>query len=135
MSQSRQGTPSVTATCLVTLPEDRQGLVSYSFLLSSSSFFFFFFLLKLGGFRLTYFFLAISFFFLLTICIFFHMLDRISTKLGQNDQLVSGYKSYALFDLKGHVGVTGVKNVIFYRNCYSSFMFYWIFTTLDQNDQ
>ena len=41
------------------------------------------------------------------------MLDRISTKLGQNDQLVSGYKSYALFDLKGHVGVTGVKNVIF----------------------
>ena len=42
------------------------------------------------------------------------MLDRISTKLGQNDQLVSGYKSYALFDLKGHVGVTGVKNVIFF---------------------
>ena len=33
--------------CLVTLPEDRQGLVSYSFLLSSSSFFFFFFLLLL----------------------------------------------------------------------------------------
>ena len=63
------------------------------------------------------------------------MLDRISTKLGQNDQLVSGYKSYALFDLKGHVRVTGVKNVIFYRKCYSSFMFYWIFTTLDQNDQ
>ena len=63
------------------------------------------------------------------------MLYWISTKLGQNDQLVSGYKSYALFDLKGHVGVTGVKNVIFYRKCYSSFMFYWIFTTLDQNDQ
>ena len=62
------------------------------------------------------------------------MLDRISTKLGQNDQWVSGYKSYALFDLKGHVGVTGVKNVTFYRKSYSSFMFYWIFTTLDQND-
>ena len=59
-------------------------------------------------------FLSCDFFLLLlTICIFFHMLDRISTKLGQNDQLVSGYKSYALFDLKGHVGVTGVKNVIF----------------------
>ena len=42
------------------------------------------------------------------------MLDRISTKFGQNDQLVSGSKSYALFDLKGYVGVTGVKNVIFY---------------------
>ena len=37
------------------------------------------------------------------------MLDRISTKLGQNDQWVSGYKSYALFDLKGHIRVTGVK--------------------------
>ena len=32
------------------------------------------------------------------------MLDRISTKFGQNDQLVSGSKSYALFDLKGYVG-------------------------------
>ena len=58
MSQSRQGTPSVTATCLVSffflliLPAQPQDLVSYSFLLSSSSssssssfFFFFFFLL------------------------------------------------------------------------------------------
>ena len=77
---------------------------------------------KLGGLRLTYFFLAISFFlsssssFFLTICFFFHMLDRISTKLGQNDQWVSGYKSYALFDLKGHVRVTGVKKVIFTEN-------------------
>ena len=40
------------------------------------------------------------------------MLEWISTKLGQNDQWVSGYKSYALFDLKGHVRVTGVKKVI-----------------------
>ena len=39
------------------------------------------------------------------------MLDRILTKLGQNDQWVSGYKSYQQFDLKGHVGVTGVKKV------------------------
>ena len=54
--------------------------------------------------------------FFLTICFFFHMLDRISTKLGQNDQWVSGYKSYALFDLKGHVRVTGVKKVIFTEN-------------------
>ena len=54
--------------------------------------------------------------FFLTICFFFHMLDRISTKLGQNDQWVSGYKSYALFDLKGHVRVTGVKKVVFTEN-------------------
>ena len=61
----------------------------------------------------------------LTICFFFHMLDRILTKLGQNDQWVGGYKSYQQFDLKGHVGVTGVKNVLkicFYGKCYSSYM-------------
>ena len=56
------------------------------------------------------------FFFLLTICFFFHMLHAILTKLGQNDQWVSGYKSYQQFDLKGHVGVTGVKKVIFTEN-------------------
>ena len=39
------------------------------------------------------------------------MLNAISTKLGQNDQWVSGYKGYQQFDLKGHVGVTGVKKV------------------------
>ena len=39
------------------------------------------------------------------------MLTRISTKLGHNDQWASGYKSYQQFDLKGHVGVTGVKKV------------------------
>ena len=77
--------------------------------------------LKLGGFRLTYFFLAISFFLLLlllllTICFFFHMLYQILTKLGQNDQWVTNYKSYQQFDLKGHVGVTGVKKVIFTEN-------------------
>ena len=44
------------------------------------------------------------------------MLDRISTKLGQNDQWVTNYKSYQQFDLKGHVGVTGVKKVIFTEN-------------------
>ena len=44
------------------------------------------------------------------------MLHAILTKLGQNDQWVSGYKSYQQFDLKGHVGVTGVKKVIFTEN-------------------
>ena len=47
----------------------------------------------------------------LTICFFFYKLHRISTKLGQNHQWVKGYKSYQQFDLKGQVGVTGVKNV------------------------
>ena len=40
------------------------------------------------------------------------MLHPILTELGQNNQWVSGYKSYQQFDLKGHVGVTGVKKVI-----------------------
>ena len=131
------------------------------------------FLVKLGDFRLTYFFLAISFFLLsssffffllLTICFFLlllphalsdfdqtwsewplgeslqklstvwpqrscrghrgqkghfkekcyssYMVHRILTKLGQNNQQASGYKSYQQFDPKGHVGVTGVKKVI-----------------------
>ena len=61
----------------------------------------------------------------LTICFFFYKLHRISTKLGQNHQWVKGYKSYQQFDLKGQVGVTGVKNVkkfCFYGKCYSSYM-------------
>ena len=44
------------------------------------------------------------------------MLNAISTKLGQNDQWVNGYKSYQQFDLKGHVGVTGVKKVNHVKN-------------------
>ena len=66
------------------------------------------------------------------------MLDRILTKLGQNDQWVGGYKSYQQFDLKGHVGVTGVKNVLkicFSGKCYSSYMLHWILMKLGQNDQ
>ena len=55
-------------------------------------------------------------FFFLTICFFSHMLDWISTKLSHNDQWVSGYKSYQQFDLKGHVGVTGVKKVNHVKN-------------------
>ena len=61
----------------------------------------------------------------LTICFFFCKLHRISTKLGQNYQWVNGYKSYQQFDDKGHVGVTGVKNVLkicFYGKCYSFYM-------------
>ena len=73
--------------------------------------------------------------FFLTICIFFHMLDRISTKLGQNDQWVSGYKSYALFDLKGHVRVTRGQKGHFYGKCISSYMLYWILTKLGQKHQ
>ena len=44
------------------------------------------------------------------------MLDRILTKLSENDQWVSGYKSYQQFDLKGHVGVTEVKQVNHVKN-------------------
>ena len=63
----------------------------------------------------------------LTICFFFYKLHRISTKLSQNHQWVKGYKSYQQFDLKGQIGVTGVKNVkksCFYGKCYSSYMLY-----------
>ena len=61
----------------------------------------------------------------LTICFFFYKLHRISTRLGQNHQWVKGYTNYQQFDLKGQVGVTGVKNVkqcCFYGKCYSFYM-------------
>ena len=63
------------------------------------------------------------------------MLYQILTKLGQNDQWVTNYKSYQQFDLKGHVGVTGVKKVIFYGKCYSSYMLYWILKKLGEKHQ
>ena len=50
------------------------------------------------------------------------MLDQISTKLAQNDQWVSGYKSYQQFDLKGHVGVIEVKKVNHVKNMKTSHM-------------
>ena len=50
-------------------------------------------------------------------CISSYMLYWILTKFGQKHQWVSGYKSYALFDLKGHVEVTGVKKVIYFSKC------------------
>ena len=45
-------------------------------------------------------------------CYSSYMVHRILTKLGQNNQQASGYKSYQQFDPKGHVGVTGFKKVI-----------------------
>ena len=44
------------------------------------------------------------------------MLHWIFMKLGQKHQLVSSYKSYQQFDLKGHVEVTGVKKVNHVKN-------------------
>ena len=61
----------------------------------------------------------------LTICFFFYKLPRILTKLGQNLQLVSSYKSYQQFDPKRYVGVTGVKSILkiqFYWKCFFSFI-------------
>ena len=107
MSQSRQGTPSVTATCLVTLPDDRQGLVSYSFLLSSSSsssFFFFFFLLLLSSGNTS----------------FSHTsLHLILTKLAHSDRYLNHYSHTKDGGVRGHYGVTGVKKVIFTKNASS----------------
>ena len=57
----------------------------------------------------------VSFFFLsffLTICFFFHMLDRIFTKLGQKQVWVNGYKTYGSKIHPGSFGVTGVKKMI-----------------------
>ena len=48
----------------------------------------------------------------LTICFFFYKRHRISTKLDQILQLVSGYKSYQQFDPNRYVGVTGVKSIL-----------------------
>ena len=58
-------------------------------------------------FFLLYFFFLL--FLLLTICSFFHMLHQISTKLGQIDQWVIGYKIGQQFDLEVYLGFTGVK--------------------------
>ena len=77
----------------------------------------------------------LSFFFLLTICFFFHMLHAILTKLGQNDQWVSGYKSYQTVwpqrSCRGHRGQKGH----FYGKCYSSYMLNWILTKFGQKHQ
>ena len=44
------------------------------------------------------------------------MLHWILTKPNQNNQQACGYKSYQQFDLKGHVGVTGVKKINHVKN-------------------
>ena len=49
-------------------------------------------------------------------CYSSYMHHWIFTKLGQNNQQACGYKSYQQFDLKGHVGVTGVKKVNHVKN-------------------
>ena len=102
---------SMTQLSFFTLPAQPQGTVSYSFLLS---------FFKLGGFRLTYWDLDVSSFFLsffLTMCFFFHMLDWIFTKLGQKHVWVYGYKFYGSKNspgvIWGHKGkkVNNVKNM------------------------
>ena len=44
------------------------------------------------------------------------MLHWILTKLSQKNQQACGYKINQQFDLKGHVGVTGVKKVNHVKN-------------------
>ena len=93
--------------CFFTLPEDRQGLVSYSFLLSSSSsssFFFFFFLLLLSSGNTS----------------FSHTsLHLILTKLAHSDRYLNHYSHTKDGGVRGHYGVTGVKKVIFTKNASS----------------
>ena len=89
-----------------TLLEDRQGLVSYSFLLSSSSssFFFFFFLLLLSSGNTS----------------FSHTsLHLILTKLAHSDRYLNHYSHTKDGGVRGHYGVTGVKKVIFTKNASS----------------
>ena len=86
---------NVLFSCIsFTLPEDRQSLVSYSFL---SSFFFFFLLLlsSSGNTRFSH----IS-------------LHPILTKLGHNDRYLDHYSGTKDGGVRGHHGVTGVKKVI-----------------------
>ena len=118
---------------IFTLSDIRQGLVSYSFLLSFflklGGFRLTYFFLKLGGFRLTYFFLAISlpcrsirqgivsYSFLSSSSgntsktYSFDMPGPISTKLGHKNPWPMAFMSYDQNGVKGHVGVTGVKKV------------------------
>ena len=54
------------------------------------------------------FFLLLSFF--LAVGFFFHTLNRILIKLGHNHAWGDSYRSYTLYDPRGHLGVTGVKS-------------------------
>ena len=98
MSQSRQGTPSVTATCLVSsflsCRRSRRILFPTRFFLLSSSFFFFL-LSSSGNTRFSH----IS-------------LHPILTKLGHNDWYLDHYSGTKDGGVRGHHGVTGVKNVV-----------------------
>ena len=89
-----------------TLPEDRQGLVSYSFLLSSSSssssFFFFLLLLSSGNTSFSH-----------------TSLHLILTKLAHSDRYLDHYSGTDNGGVRGHDGVTGVKKVIFTKKASS----------------
>ena len=138
MSQSRQGTPSVTATCLVILPAQPQDLVSYSFLSSYPAgdsgrvlfltrFFFlsFFFLSYPAGAAAGSCILLVSVhlvknFLLSGNTSFSHTsLHPIPTKLGQSDRYLNHYSCTNNDGVRGHDGVTGVKKVIFIKKASS----------------
>ena len=107
MSQSRQGTPSVTATCLVTLPVTPAG----SCFSLVSSFFLSFFLSS---------FFLLSFFLLSGNTSFSHTsLHPILTKLSQSDRYLDHYSGTDNGGVRGHDGVTGVKKVIFIKKASS----------------
>ena len=98
MSSYPAGVPAGSCILLVssffffflTLPEDRQSLVSYSFLSS-----FFFLLLSSGNTRFSH----IS-------------VHPILTKLGHNDRYLDHYSGTKDGGVRGHHGVTGFKKVI-----------------------
>ena len=84
---------SVSRSSSLPCRSHRQGLVSYSFLLSSS--FFFFFLLS-GNTSFSH-----------------TSLHPILTKLCQSDRYLNHYSGLENGGVRGHNGVTGVKKVIF----------------------
>ena len=157
MSQNRQGTPSVTATCLVLssffflliLPAQPQDIVSYSF----SSFFLSFFTLPVTPAGSC--FLLVSSFFLSLPCRrsrrvlycsdytnysgntpFSHAsLHAISTKLGQNDQYLNHYSHTDNGGVKGHGDVTVVKKGDFNGKCFCSFRLHDMVMWLKYVDQ
>ena len=55
--------------------------------------------------------------------------------LGQNDNWVSGYKGYQQFDLKGRVGVTGVKKVNHVKKIWKQLIYKNLLCHLVDNSQ
>ena len=92
---------------LITLPAQPQGIVSYSFLL------------KLGGFRLTYWDLDVSSFFLSSFSQSASSSKCLIGSLPNSVRSMYGYMATKLMGLKihpGSFGVTGVKNVNHMKN-------------------